>query len=198
MRLLKPRFALILLVAFAVAFAVTGLVAYLLDHGGGGLAEPTSAGQRRWTIEDATNFTEFPLYWLGESYNGLPLTRIIRYRYDPEPPIPAVTAEDSVAFIYGTCTPSPEAGCAPPLQIIVEPYCTRPPEIIAPLANVGSSFDIRGATAQWVTDHLRIWTGDVSTTIFAAEEMTAAEQLRLVSEGPEGALLPLGPPTASC
>ena len=194
----KLRFALILLAVFGGAFALTGLVVSVLHDGGGRGPAPASAGQIGWTLEDARQFNEFPLYWLGESYDGLPLTRIIRYRYDPEPPIPAVTAEDSVAFIYGTCTPSPESGCAPPLQIIVEPYCTRPPEIIAPLANVGSSFDIRGATAQWVTDHLRIWTGDVSTTIFAAAEMPVAEQLRLVSEGPEGALLPLGSPTASC
>ena len=194
----KLRFALILLGVFAGALALTGLVVSVLDDGGGRGGAPASAGQIGWTLEDARQFNEFPLYWLGESYDGLPLTRIIRYRYDPEPPIPAVTAEDSVAFIYGTCTPSSESGCAPPLQIIVEPYCTRPPEIIAPLAAVGSSFDIRGATAQWVTDHLRIWTGDVSTTIFAAAEASAAEQLRLVSEGPEGALLPLGPPTASC
>lgn len=193
----KLRFALILVVVSAGGFVVTGVLVSMLG-GGGGSAPPASAGQLDWTIQDARAFQEFPLYWLGESYEGLSLTAIIRYRYDPEPPIPAVTAEDSVAFIYGTCTPSPEAGCAPPVQIIVEPYCTRPPEIIAPLAAVGSSFDMRGATAQWVTDHLRIWTGDVSTTIFAEAEISAAEQLRLVSEGPEGALLPLGPPTASC
>lgn len=26
-----------------------------------------------WTIEDARNFDQFPLHWLGESYQGLPL-----------------------------------------------------------------------------------------------------------------------------
>ena len=27
-----------------------------------------------WTVEDARWFYEFPLYWLGESYQGLPLS----------------------------------------------------------------------------------------------------------------------------
>ncbi len=196
----RLRFALIGLVVFAGGFAVTGVALPLLDGGGGGEAQPASAGQIRWTIDDARQFTEFPLYWLGESYEGLPLTKIIRYRYDPEPPIPPIEAENSVTFIYGSCTPGPESGCAPPLSIRVEPYCMKPPERIAPAVR-GTPFEVRGAVAEQISGDLRIWAGEVSVKVFtegAASQVEAVEKLRLVSEGPEGALAPLGPPTASC
>ncbi len=164
------------------------------------LAEPASAGEGGWTIEDAKQFREFPLYWLGESYEGLPLTKIIRYRYDPEPPIPAIQAENIVLFIYGSCNPGPEGGCPPPLSIRVEPYCMNPPEGFAPAVR-GGPFEVRGALAEQVSGDIRIWTGDVSVAIFTdglAAQVDAGEQLRLVSEGPEGAQRTLGPPTATC
>ena len=58
----RVRFAVVTAVAFAAAFAVTTGAVWLLRDGGGGLAEPASAGQIRWTIEDAKQFDEFPLY----------------------------------------------------------------------------------------------------------------------------------------
>lgn len=153
----------------------------------------------RWMIEDARQFDEFSLYWLGDSYEGLPLTKIIRYRYDPEPPIPPMEAGNSVTFIYGTCEPPPDGGCAPPLSIVVEPYCMKPPERVAPAVR-GTPFQVRGALAEQIGDHLRIWTGDISISIFTEPTslIDAANQLRLVSEGPEGAMKPLGPPDPGC
>lgn len=195
----KLRFALIGLAVFAGGFAVTGVALSLLG-GGGGSAAPASAGQITWTIEDAKAFTDFPLYWLGESYEGLPLTKIIRYRYDPEPPISPIEAENIVLFIYGSCTPGPESGCAPPLSIRVEPYCMKPPERIATAVR-GTPFEVRGAVAEQIAGDLRIWTEEVSVKVFtegAASQVEAVEKLRLVSEGPKGAQRTLGPPTASC
>ena len=160
---------------------------------------PASAGQPRWTIEDAKQFTEFTLYWLGESYEGLPLTKIIRYRYDPEPPIPPIEAENIVLFIYGSCNPGPDSGCAPPLSIRVEPYCMNPPEGFAPAVR-DAPFEVRGALAERIAGHLRIWTGDVGITILTnpVSQVEAAEKLRLVSEGPEGAQRMPGAPNAVC
>jgi hypothetical protein len=163
-------------------------------------ATPASAGELRWTVEDAKQFKEFPLYWLGESYEGMPLTKIIRYRYDPEPPIPPTEAENIVLFIYGSCTPGPESGCAPPLSIRVEPYCMKPPERFAPAVR-GEPLEVRGAPAEQISGDLRIWTGEVSIKIFTdglAAQVEAAEKLRLISEGPEGAQSTLGPPDVRC
>ena len=198
----RLRYALIGLAVFAGGFAVTGVTLSLLDGGGGGPAQPAAAGQLRWTIDDARQFKEFPLYWLGESYEGLPLTKIIRYRYDPEPPIPPIEAENSVTFIYGSCTPGPESGCATPLSIVLDDYCLKPPERISTSVKRGPPFDVRRGLAQYIgRDHVRVWTGNVSIAIFtegAASQVEAAEKLRLVSEGPEGAQRTLGPPNASC
>lgn len=187
----RLRFALIGLLVFAGGFVVTGVSLSLLDGGGGGgSAQPARAGELRWTVEDAKQFKEFPLYWLGESYEGLPLTKIIRYRYD----------ENIVLFIYGSCTPGPESGCPPPLSIRVEPYCMKPPERIAPAVR-GTPFQVRGAPAEQISGDLRIWTGEVSVKIFTdglAAQVEAAEKLRLVGEGPEGAQRTLGPPDTGC
>jgi hypothetical protein len=185
-------------------FAATVVVAYasvrLLDDGGGASAPLASAGQLSWTIEDARQFDEFPLYWLGDSYEGLPLTKVIRYQYEPEPPIPAETAENVVLFIYGSCTPTGEGGCPPPLSIRVEPYCEAPPEIFSPAVRQGTPFEIRDATAEQIAGHLRVWTDDAAITIYAANlaQTEAAQKLRLVDEGAEGSLKPLGPPNAAC
>jgi hypothetical protein len=152
-----------------------------------------------WTIEEAREFEGFSLYWVGDSYEGLPLTRIIGYRYDPEPPVPAVEAESSVSFIYGDCDPPPDGGCPPPLAVVVEPCRMNRPGRFAPSVR-GGPFEIRGARAEYVSGDLRIWTGDVYISIFAisASHMEVANQLRLVSEGPEGASKPLGPPNPGC
>ncbi len=198
----KLRFALILVVVSAGGFVVTGVLVSMLG-GGGGSAPPVSAGQLDWTIEDARQFNEFPLYWLGETYQGLPLRKIIRYTYDPDPSGPPALAENLVLFIYGSCTPTgQEGGCPPPLSIRVEPYCSRPPESISSRAKVGSTFYVRSASAQQIgLDHIRMWTGDVSIAIFTNgidAQVAAAEEFRLVNEGPEGAQETLGPPDASC
>ncbi len=194
----EVRVVVILVVAFAVAAGVVTL----LREGSSDLAEPASAGQRRWTVEDAKQFDEFPLYWLGESCEGLPLTNIIRSYYDPEPPIPAVEAENAVVFIYGSCTPDASGGCAPPLSIRVEPYCMRPPQQIASGVKVGEPISVRNAVGQYISgDHLRVWTQNVSIAVFTRDsgsQLGAAENLRLVTEGQEGTSKPLGPPSVAC
>lgn len=55
------------------------------------------------------------LYWVGRSFEGLPLTGVSR---DP----------GLTTFMYGTCTPPPgydAGGCSPPLQIQVASICDR-------------------------------------------------------------------------
>lgn len=169
------------LFAIGAGLLVTGVVAGLIlfeDEGAAG----------GWSIDDARAFDEFSLYWVGEEYDDLRLTEVIRAKY-----------ENSVAFIYGSCTPSGEGGCAPPLQIVVRPCTLEPREPVG----AGDPFDVRGAMARNVGgfgDHLRIRTRDVVVTIFSrpGTPIEVAQHLRLVGEGPEGAEKPLGPPNVSC
>jgi hypothetical protein len=65
-------------------------------------------------IDSAATFDRFPVYWLGESFEGLELTQ--------------VTAEDwsaAAVLTYGTCEPSGgfEPSCVPPVQVQVFPLC---------------------------------------------------------------------------
>ncbi len=152
-----------------------------------------------WTVEDAREFEDFSLYWVGESYEGLPLNRIIPYGYDTEPPNPPEEAEYSISFIYEDRGPGPEEGCPVSLTVRVEPCRMNRPGRFAPSVR-GGPFEIREARAEYVSGDLRIWTGNVYISIFAVcvSDMEVADQLRLVSEGPEGALKPLGPPDPGC
>jgi hypothetical protein len=51
-----------------------------------------------------------PLYWLGEEFDGLPLTYT-----------------DERLFVYGDCEPESDTGCAPPLQLQHWPLAERHP-----------------------------------------------------------------------
>lgn len=115
-------------------------------------------------IQEARDFKEFPLYWLGESFESLPLTKIVWFT--PERGFPT---QDVVDFAYGTCTPPPEGGCSPPLVIQVEPVCWRLPETISGV-KLDDVFDFRGAKAVWLDGHLRIWTGDSEIAVFAQSQ----------------------------
>jgi len=144
-----------LLVALAMA---GGVAAWLVASGGGGGpgAQPAVGAQGgRWSIEDARNFTKFPLYWLGESYKGLPLRDIVRSEwYPPQGPVPfsatpppefdpawGASPSDSVVFAYWdedpcaklrSATPPPsgeilEGSCgSPPVSVVVSRGCLHP------------------------------------------------------------------------
>ena len=160
-------------VVLVVTPAAVGIAIALLAVGDGDGGDDNERG--RWTIEDAREFEEFSLYRLGESFRGLPLTAIVRYRYG---------AEDSVAFIYGTCTPSSDGGCAPPVQIVLQPYCMRPPERLSERVKSGPPVTIRGVSAQPQDQYqIRIWIGDLTMDLFAEEPLEAAEHLRGVELG---------------
>ncbi len=136
-----------------------------------------------WPIEDARQFDQFSLFWLGEEYEGLPLRRISY-----------VSNEKVFLFVYGSCNPRGEGGCAPPLSLTIEP-CNLEPH------GGGGSFEIRGARAAFSNaGQLKVWTREVTVSVFAEPglAMEAANALRPVSEGPEGALEPLEPPGYPC
>ncbi len=61
-------------------------------------------------------FGDFPLYWVGTSFDGLPLTFID----GPDGP------DHLVTFTYGSCTPTgtDPASCGSPLEIQIQPICT--------------------------------------------------------------------------
>jgi len=139
---------------------------YFRDHGGESFAPPAAVGEQgepvaAEKIQEARDFKEWPLYWLGESSQSLPLTKI--QGATPENGFPT---QNSVYFGYGTCTPPPDGGCARPLSIQIEPLCWTLPETISGVKRE-DTFDFRGAKALWVDEgQLGIWTGDSAVFIF--------------------------------
>jgi hypothetical protein len=116
-------------------------------------------------------FRAFPLFWVGESYAGLPLAAITRRR-----PEPGADTTDYVSFLYGSCRPPPGGGCAPPLEIQVWPACVRtladyrltpfsgeplPHEMLV-VRGVPSAF-FHESTA---SSRLELYTGRVSVVLF--------------------------------
>lgn len=128
--------------------------------------------QTETLTESLKTFEAFPLYWVGQEFEGLPLSGVVRLA-DPETMVP----EDNVTIHYGVCDPGSE-GCSPPLQIRIEPYCYRPQDLLAP-GEAGPLLAVRGAEALSLgPEGLVVWTGTVAVTISAG----SAEQAMRVAD----------------
>jgi hypothetical protein len=182
-----------------LALLAGGIVWAVVGRGDGttsvGVSHPVT------TVDDMREFEEFPVYWLGESFQGLPLAAVQRIDYPGAfPGKPYNDPRNEVAFIYGDCTiPPGETGCPMPLSIDIVPYCDVPPEVIADAVKTGPQEEIRGATVQRTgKSSMRLWTGDVSIGIHATEEGLLDEAVRnlvrLNGDKPSSPEEPLGPP----
>ena len=86
------------------------LLSLVIPFVGGCVFEPASPPD----VAAARGFDRFPLYWLGEEFEGVPLVHV---EARPESEI--------VTFVYGDCDPPghDEGGCSPPLQIQIMALC---------------------------------------------------------------------------
>ena len=159
--------------------AVFGLVIVLVALVGGGIAfvllsepgevpnpsvKPGDHKQRTppekgpWTIEEARQFQDFELYWVGEEFAGLPLTEISRLHTEDD-------RQNRVLLAYGKCKlPKWEGGCAPPIQIRIQPLCSGsyPHAFSAKSPFRGEAEIARGLDP----GHVDLWTGSVGLSIF--------------------------------
>ncbi len=135
--------------------------------------DPAAVSPRgNWSVEDATSFAEFPVFWAGEEYLGVPLEAIIRANYVSAVRSEFTLVENSVSFLYGACIPpAGEGGCPNPYQVIVQPACMLPPGF-AERSLIDAETTVRGAPAEiFVDGHLILWTQDVAITIFAPDRV---------------------------
>jgi hypothetical protein len=143
----------------------------------GGSAQADAGGQTikpkgDLTLEEARNFAGPPLYFVGEEFEGLPLT--------------AIVGKLSPTFIYGTCEipAGSEGGCAPPLSIQHWSLSERHPGRYAPILTC-RRYEVRGVpAAAWDNGGLDVYTGDRTVVIFGDDEqqkLRAAEALRQVN-----------------
>jgi hypothetical protein len=109
-----------------------------------------------------SEFQEFPIYWLGESFEGLPLTSVDVADYSDYEGQP--TRE--VLVIYGSCVVrAGDEGCGIPLTIQISRFCESPVEAIR-VAQAGDGVGLRGAKASAESpSSLRLRTGNVAIGI---------------------------------
>lgn len=196
------------MIVAAVALGVAGvgsILAFLLVGSVSESGPETASGPQDlryspdFTLEDAQEFGLFSLYWLGQSFEGLPLTGVTKIEKPGSSGLEEETLANIVRFDYGDCVIPPGAeACAIPLTVSIRPYCEVPPEIIAEEVKTGPSITIREAQVQWTGSSPRLWTSDVSLGIFGSNtELVNAAAHNLVGLTPGGPLTaegPLGPP----
>lgn len=178
------------LIAYVTMAALIGLaIATSCSSAGqsdpeGSFARPKAATTpiyQELSIDEAKALESFSAYWVGEEFQGLPVTRITR-AYRPGLAHP----EDNVYVIYGSCTLPDGGSCAPPLSIRTEPYCYKQPDLIANEAKESDVFEIRGAAAQEISEGLRLWTGNVSIRIDGDPKYQSAAADALVAINGDG------------
>jgi hypothetical protein len=154
------------LVVFVALTALAGPGATVLANG------PTPEA----VLEDAARFDDYTAFHLDRAYGGHPLTGASRSR-------DAVRRQPTFGFIYGTCEPEPDAGCAPPYEIQNYAICSRNPAVFPRGARGRRHPPIRGATVRaWsepgVFDRLEVYTGATTVVVFAPNRRGAARAVR--------------------
>lgn len=117
-------------------------------------------------------------FWLGEEFAGLELAEVL---------VPPEGAGTSTSFIYGTCEPVGDGGCAPPLEIQTWGACSRLP----PPNRVDGLERIRGVLASFDrrSPRIELYTASGTVVVFAdtyEQARAAAERLRQRDEPSAG------------
>jgi hypothetical protein len=154
------------LLGAALVLAVGGAIALLrAERGPARLNDFGASPRSTFSRAEARAFTGWPLFNVGASFEGMPLTAVLRQRvtnpFDPE-----VTRirPNYVSFIYGDCRPEGETGCAPPLEIQISPACgLRPSDIQLPAHGLTH---VRGVPAAFYEEGAKM--------IFATRRSTVA------------------------
>lgn len=122
--------------------------------------EPRSRGN--FTLEQAREFDDFPLYFAGDSADGLPLVAVLR-RND---------TADYVSFVYGDCAlVAYDDGCTPPVEIQVWPSSVRDLDssVSAPSGATVERTTVKGRPAAFLDEgtRLEIDVGRSTVVVFA-------------------------------
>lgn len=123
---------------------------------------PSTATASVDCVQLAKEFTDYPLLFAGAEVEGFPLTgceRVLSPGFAPA----GIPPGDSFVFRYGTCTPSPEAGCPAPVQLTIDPPCG--PTLVDEMKK--EKVKIRGADAGVLVDgSIRIETKSYKLTVY--------------------------------
>jgi len=185
--------------ALLVAAAATAAGCFL-DY------EPPPKPVSNWSVSDAREFNEFHLYWLGRSYQGLPLTSMR-----------ATTDGDGVrhaTFSYGEpnlAGGAPSQSWVPPLEVDIQPYCGFSPEEFLSWAGRYVESEVSPVQIRGVNGYLErysskeaslnLWAGPSTIHLYTwktdLDIEQAARDLIPIAEAASATLKPLPPPTST-
>jgi hypothetical protein len=129
-----------------------------------------AAGQGGLSERALEEFAQYPIFWLGASFEGYNLQSARQVKYSAPT---GARGQDRLTFIYGDCVPAEGATrCAVPAQLHVQPVCSVLPEWVADGAKAGGLQTLPGgAQLQRFSDgHVVIWTGEVMLDITVAAD----------------------------
>lgn len=134
-------------------------------------AQPTAGGVKPCPTDAKS--TDFGEYALGPQFSGLPATTRGRECDPLTQGAPAASHRNFAFTIYGDCTPQPNQGCAPPLQVQSFPACERNLALYARYPDPdGRPYpyeltSVRGVPAAVFDDGTRVevYTGDTTVMI---------------------------------
>jgi hypothetical protein len=168
----------------------------------------------RLSVQEAREFNDFTLVWLGETYAGLDLNEIRSYGSEPSE-FENIELDPAVTITYGEKT-CPEGGshCWTPVWIHIQPYCLDPPEQVLPwiqhLASTEESYsdyaisevELRGVQAYRFGDsRIYLWTASSAVIVDAntpgVDVTQLAEGLIPMSEDSGAGRRPLQPPVST-
>lgn len=132
------------------------------------LQDSFSGASARLTPAELRAFRDYPVYWVGESFEGLDLNVIQRDQSTTRLPGTPAIGTDMMSVIYGSCPSSP---CPRPVQVQTWRACAAPQGVgVTPLAGRTQR---RGVPSGYRGGGLVLFTGDVAVTIWAEKELEA-------------------------
>jgi hypothetical protein len=154
-----------------------------------GLGGCTFGSDASVDLEKARSFDAYPLYWVGEEFEGLKLTNV-------------ATGGVGASFTYGTCEITGDHGCAAPLQIQVFPLCFHS-SLVSP-DGIWTRRQIRGAPVGAADGAPLMFTRHIEIKVYRGQgsdpglPLRALHALRSFNDvppriGPSGAIPPPQP-----
>jgi hypothetical protein len=127
-----------------------------------------------------STFKDYPLYYAGDTYEGLPLTDCIHV-VTAAKTLPDGTvyepAMDYWNLYYGDCDPG-KTGCSPPIQVTVDSPCNK--TVLADAVKSGT-VTVRSVAATIKTDNsIRIETPSYKVSIWAFGKTRSEKVVRAV------------------
>jgi hypothetical protein len=140
-------------------------------------------------VKAARRFDSFPLYWLGDRFEGWKLEAIEG--------IDGANPAQFITIIYGNCTPEgeDEPSCVPPLQLQISPLCAHLTEVAQ--ASIWKRRQVRGAPVGTIDSAPVLFTSAAQVKVYRGEgsdpglPMRALRALRSINDvepviGPSG------------